>query len=93
MAKTKHYNKLSPAELERLAKLAEECGEVIHAINRIILHGYHDKKANRNNLEKECGDVRACMIRLCNAGDLSKDRIHRRASYKLKHQKNLHHQG
>lgn len=59
-----HFNKLTPAELERLAILAEECGEVIQVVNKVIRHGYEDyspfdetKTTNRSNLEKEIGDL------------------------------------
>ena len=84
-----HFNRLTPAELERLAILAEECGEVVQAVNKIIRHGYatghpdHDEN-NRFDLEKECGDVRCAMIRLCEAGDLDKQHIHNQANYKAK---------
>ena len=93
-----NFNKLTHAELERLAILAEECGEVIQAVNKIIRHGYeryHPDHAenNRYDLEKECGDVRHAMIRLCDAGDLDKQGIHNKADYKAKSILNyLHHQ-
>lgn len=35
-----HFNKLTPAEAERLAMLAEECGEVVQVIGKILRHGY-----------------------------------------------------
>jgi hypothetical protein len=35
-----HFNQLTPAEAERLAMLAEECGEVIQVIGKILRHGY-----------------------------------------------------
>lgn len=58
-----HINNLSPAQIERLALLAEECSEVIHVVNKIIRHGYnsyHPDTPNQNNiylLEKELGDL------------------------------------
>lgn len=55
---------MTPAELERLAILSEECGEVIQVIGKIIRHGYDswhpsdpDKKTNREHLETELADV------------------------------------
>lgn len=36
---TQHFNKLTPAQAERLALLAEECGEVIQVIGKILRHG------------------------------------------------------
>ena len=35
-----HFNKLTPAQAERLAILIEECGEVIQAATKILRHGY-----------------------------------------------------
>ena len=35
-----NFNQLTPAETERLAILAEECGEVIQAVGKILRHGY-----------------------------------------------------
>lgn len=56
---TSHFNRLRESELERLAILAEECGEVIQVINKIIRHGYDscdptmaDMIKNRQLLEK-----------------------------------------
>ena len=34
-----HFNNLTPGEAERLAILAEECGEVIQIIGKILRHG------------------------------------------------------
>lgn len=55
---------MTNAELERLAILAEECGEVVQIVNKIIRHGYEshtpfDEKetTNRELLEKELGDL------------------------------------
>ncbi len=95
-------NRLSDAQLERLALLAEEMGEALHAIGKIIRHGYesvdstlpaHKMISNRAMLQKELGDVRAAMILLCNANDLTKEVIHARADEKLiSVRKWLHHQ-
>ena len=76
-----HFNQLAPAEAERLALLAEECGEVVQVIGKILRHGYESghpagNSTNREDLEKECGDVRHAMIRLCKSGDLNKESIH-----------------
>jgi len=40
MSDEKHFNGLSPAEAERLALLAEECGEVVQAVCKVLRHGY-----------------------------------------------------
>lgn len=96
---TKHFNELTAAEAERLALLAEECGELVQAIGKVLRHGYDsynptEKNGIRNRMavERECGDVRHAMIRLCWAGDLSKAEIHRRSDEKaVKVEKYLHH--
>lgn len=57
-------NKLTPAQLERLAILSEECGEVQQAIGKILRHGYASRNpndvsslSNREMLEAEVGHV------------------------------------
>jgi NTP pyrophosphatase (non-canonical NTP hydrolase) len=99
---SEHFNRLTPAEAERLALLAEECGECVQAIGKILRHGYesfnpyddpHNCPSNRQRLEREMGDVRAAMIMLCEAGDTSKAQVHRNADDKLRRvRKYLHHQ-
>lgn len=61
---SEHFNKLTPAEAERLAMLAEECGEVIQMVGKILRHGYHSHhpdgpafETNRFLLSKEMQDV------------------------------------
>lgn len=93
-----HFNRLTPAEAERLALLAEEMGEAIQTIGKVLRHGYDSRhpdggETNKESLERECGDVRHCMIRLCDAGDLDKQRIHDCADIKAKNvSKYLHHE-
>lgn len=41
-----HFNKLTPAEAERLAMLAEECGEVIQVVGKILRHGFESYHPN-----------------------------------------------
>jgi NTP pyrophosphatase (non-canonical NTP hydrolase) len=75
---TRHFNNLTPAEAERLAMLAEECGEVIQAVGKILRHGYasvhpdgRDKgRDNRANLLRELGDVRAIVALMCGENDI-----------------------
>lgn len=81
------FNELNPAEAERLAILAEELGESIQIIGKILRHGYESRHpnggpSNRQLLEKELGDVRWAMIFLCESGDLSKAAIHAGADEK-----------
>lgn len=72
-------NGLSPAQAERLALLAEECGEAVQAIGKILRHGLsscsplnHPDDAVRNDvaLAREVGDVFAAVDLLYQAGVL-----------------------
>lgn len=66
MAVSAHFNGLTPQEAEALALLAEECGEVVQAIGKILRHGLESKHpiggpTNRQSLETELGNVLAAM--------------------------------
>jgi NTP pyrophosphatase (non-canonical NTP hydrolase) len=96
------FNKLSPAEAERLALLAEECGECIQAVGKILRHGFDsvhpegrdEGRDNRSNLEREMGDVLAAINMSFAAGDTSAGNIYTRQAEKLEAVKQyLHHQG
>lgn len=95
-----NFNNLTPSEVERLSCLAEEMGEVIQIIGKILRHGYDSyspkdplQTTNRTLLERELGDVRYWMIELCNKGDLIKPNIHAYADAKaIKVKPYLHHQ-
>lgn len=69
-------NKLTPAQIERLAFLSEELGEAIQAIGKILRHGYKSshpdipERCNRENLEKELGHIHLAISMLIEAGDL-----------------------
>jgi len=80
---TKHFNKLTPAEAERLAMLAEECAEVVKAVTKILRHGYASwnpddpaanaspsSKTNRHTIRLEMIDVLAVMEVMFKAGDI-----------------------
>ena len=59
---SKFQNDLTPAEVERLALLAEEAAEVIQVVGKIIRHGYESThpnggKNNRELLEHELSDL------------------------------------
>lgn len=66
---------LTPAEVERLAMLAEECAEVIQIVGKILRHGYqswHPKDpttSNRALLRKELTDLHAVHLAMIRAGD------------------------
>lgn len=74
---SEHFNKLTPAEAERLAMLAEECAEVIVEINKALRHGfysYHPDQPHLMNhirIAKELVDVEAVVNMMFEAGDLS----------------------
>lgn len=70
------FNQLTPAEAERLAMLAEECGEVIQIVGKILRHGYNSchpndlTTTNRRLLEKEVMDVFAVHLAMIRVGDI-----------------------
>lgn len=94
-----HFNRLTPAEAERLALLAEECGEVMQAIGKVLRHGFESTHpdggpTNREALERECGDVYHAIWRLIGAGDIDGNGMSQRADDKAKSvMRYLHHQG
>lgn len=93
-----HFNKLTPAEAERLAILSEECAEVIQVIGKILRHGYESghpqsEFTNKEDLQKEIGDVAAVIDMMIKAGDLNEDSIEESFDAKPeKMSKYLHHQ-
>lgn len=94
------FNQLTPAQVERLALLSEECGEVIQAIGKILRHGYGSRNPlmglgplNREVLERELGDVMTAMDLLCCAGDLDSNVVEAaRKEKRILVQRYLHHQ-
>ncbi len=86
-----HHNGLSPAELERLALLAEEMAEAIHVIGKILRHGYQSfnpepgecNHSNRKLLTKEVGDVIAAIDILVENDDLKHSELEVTARQKL----------
>lgn len=83
-------NELSDAEAERLALLAEELGEAVQAIGKVLRHGYDSYHPdfpqgdnNRERLEKELGDVQAAITLMVIAGDLKSSRMESAISSKL----------
>ena len=95
-----HFNHLSPAEAERLAITAEECGEAVQAIGKILRHGYESTHpaspagpTNRENLAKELADVMLCINILLRRGDIDPVVFHEAYMKKADTVKNyLHHQ-
>ena len=62
-----HFNRLTPAEAERLAMLAEEAGEIVQVVGKILRHGYESyhpdnpHSTNRDLLAKEVTDILAVI--------------------------------
>lgn len=62
-----HFNRLTPAEAERLAMLAEEAGEIVQAVGKVLRHGYdsyhpnNPRMNNRELLAKEITDFLAVV--------------------------------
>jgi hypothetical protein len=85
-----HFNKLTPAEHERLALLVEECGEVVQIGMKIMRHGYdsahpeHPEIDNRGLLEKEIGHVIHAVHLMMSSNDLYDRAIYRAEDEKAK---------
>jgi hypothetical protein len=82
-------NKLTYAQIERLAKLAEECGEVVQMVGKILVHGYESyhprdeaKTTNRMLLEGEMGNIAQMFDMMIDAGDVSEENINLSAELK-----------
>lgn len=95
------FPNLSPAELERLAILAEECAEVIQVIGKIQRHGFESynpfdpkRTTNRALLETELGHVMYAtrLMGSQGAGDVSTSGIIQESEKKaVSIKKYLHH--
>lgn len=90
------FNKLTPAEAERLFILSEECGEVVQAIGKILRHGYESKYSNgitnREQLEIEIADVTLMIEFLIDNKDISVSNLEDATHNKLQRIDNyLHH--
>jgi NTP pyrophosphatase (non-canonical NTP hydrolase) len=94
------FNELTPAQAERLALLAEECGEVVQAIGKVLRHGYESCHPdavsadfdNRYELSKEIGDLIAAVDFLSEAKDIHANVINdQRGKKRTTVAKYLHH--
>lgn len=73
---------LTPAELERMALLTEQCGEVVQAVGRILRHGFagcHPEggPSNREALAREIGDLRVAIELVMRAPDVDEGVVDR----------------
>jgi hypothetical protein len=98
--KNDHFNSLRPDEAERLAILAEELGESMQIIGKILRHGYESYNpnnvshgTNREMLQRELGDILCIFDMMVDEEDLCRKSIEERRVEKAKKiQKYLHHQ-
>lgn len=93
------FNKLTPAEAERLAILAEECAETIQIVGKILRHGYHSWSPfvgppdNRALLEIELGHIDYAKALLSARGDIDQQKVEASSVEKCGRIENyLHHQ-
>jgi hypothetical protein len=95
-----HFSELRPEQLEALALLAEECGEVVHIIGKIMRHGLHSydptklesRPSNRELLVHEVGDLRAATAIAESVGLFFEHEVRARCAAKLKNVRQyLHH--
>jgi len=97
---TLHFNGLTPAQAERLAMLAEEAGEVIQAVGKILRHGLDnwsptnpDPAPNRYHLRREITDFLAVVSLLEQEGDIELRRASDVAFARDRRLRYAHHQG
>lgn len=94
------FNRLTAPQAERLAVLAEELGEAVQAVGKVLRFGYdtrcHGDPANpsgRELLEIELGDVVYAIRMMNRSGDISEQAIDSAAVKKQgRPEKYLHHQ-
>ena len=93
------FNDLTPDDVEAIALCAEECGEAIQAAMKILRHGLETfdpgadhGRNNRDDLERELGQVLAAMDILWRQGLIRPEGIKRARNEKLRTVGNyLHH--
>lgn len=91
------FNGLTPAQAERLALIAEEAGEVVQAVGKILRHGYDSRHPNggpdnRQQLETEIGHFIAATGILHAEGDIRETALSEATVLKVKTvAKYLHH--
>jgi NTP pyrophosphatase (non-canonical NTP hydrolase) len=81
---------LSEQEIERLALISEECGEIQQVIGKILRHGYEsvnptieNSPTNRKMLEKEVGDLMAALEISYHNSDISFNIVSNEGNKKL----------
>jgi len=75
---------LTPTEIERLAIVAEEAGEVVQSIGKILRFGWSNgQHDNRQQLEEELGDIAAAVDLMADAGIIRLEKIDEATQAKL----------
>ena len=94
-----NFNKLTPAETERLAILMEEAAEVIHICGKILRHGYasydptkDNPPNNRRLLHEEVADLSRAIDMMVYSYDLDPALLSLLYKNKDNKKKYLHHQ-
>lgn len=82
------FNRLTPKEAELLACLAEECAEVVQAVEKIKRHGMRSTHPetgvfNDSHLHKELGDVCGIMSLMVQIGMLTRAKIEQATDAKM----------
>lgn len=94
----KHFNKLTPAQAERLTLLLEELGKAQQAIGKTLRHGYESSHpdggpTNRMELEREIGHIHLAISIMQKSGDIRTNAILSAANEKYDEiYRYLHHQ-
>lgn len=94
------FPNLQPEEVERLAKLTEECGEVSQMVGKTLVHGWdgtHPRMpeigTNRDRLEEEIGGLLCVIDIMAHRGDLRLENVWEAQDRKRREiGKYLHHQ-
>lgn len=74
---------LSAAQIELLACLIEECAEVSRAAAKVLRHGYESPRTNRDDLERELGDLSCVAVMIEQTGDILGSRVDAAADEKF----------
>lgn len=77
------------SEVERLVLLAEEAGEVVQAVAKVLRHGYgsfHPRRKvnNQESLSREIADFGAVVQMMVEAGDIDMGELRRMEKSKRK---------
>lgn len=85
----KFSNGLTDAQVEALSILAEECGETVQRIGKVLRHGLTSPRPstgelNAELLQDEIGDICAILDVLADLEVIQEDSVYRRQEWKLR---------